>query len=580
VVNSESGAESSNVLIGRLVLGRYRIVRPIARGGMGVVYLGRVEGAAGFSKPVVIKSVLPAFGGGNDGERLFAREARIVANLQHPGIVAVIDFGKVDTAYVMVLEYVHGYHLGQWLRFVTEARKRVPTPFAVHPALCVLDALNFAHSLTRPDGSSLGIIHRDVSTGNVLIDIQGQVKLSDFGIARMADEEFKTQEGIFRGTLAFCAPEAVQGAHPSRQMDQYGAAVVLYQLLAGRNPFIGNDLPETLHRVLTHDPPPLSSLRDDVPVQIDRAIARALQKKPEERFPSVADFARAIRAGCTWSEREQAELFAAQVAIDFGGQEMADRLGLEPLPLRDAAWREVQDPVRQVPLSSSPPQIKDEVLRRDRATIPVRGASTSRTLPVADATPAQRRNPVSLIVLAVAAVAAGLVAAITLLARQPGAPAPKLVVIEKEQASSNEAPSNEATIPTSAVKTQQEKTTEPVAALPSSSATSLAIRRPATSATAEPGRGVLLARSFQRQEGKIQSCFRDHPESIEGEPHISVRFQVSASGAVQNALVSPSSVASTALGACIVSVARSTDFGPQPEPISFAIPIAARVVHH
>src|SRR6187549_1095311 len=100
--------DSARGMAGRLALGRYRVVRELARGGMGVVYLGRVEGAAGFSKPVVIKTLLSHDTYARDGELLFAREARIVSHLQHPGIVAVIDFGKVDASHVMVLEYVHG----------------------------------------------------------------------------------------------------------------------------------------------------------------------------------------------------------------------------------------------------------------------------------------------------------------------------------------------------------------------------------------------------------------------------------------------------------------------------------------
>src|SRR5688572_576402 len=152
-VAPESGSGPS--LVGQLVLGRDRIVRPLARGGMGIVYLGRVEGAAGFSKPVVIKSVIGAFGGDGENEKLFAREARIVANLQHPNIVAVIDFGKVDQSYVMVLEYVHGYHLGQWGRYVSETRGQLPVPQAVHVALRILDALAFAHGVARADGTAL-----------------------------------------------------------------------------------------------------------------------------------------------------------------------------------------------------------------------------------------------------------------------------------------------------------------------------------------------------------------------------------------------------------------------------------------
>ena len=242
------------------MLGRYRIVTPLARGGMGIIYLGRLEGAAGFSKPVVIKTVIPD-AKDDKSAQLFAREARIVSNLEHPSIVGVLDFGEADGEYVMVLEYVHGFHLGFWARFVQETRGPMPVELAVEVMLPALDALDFAHRLTRADGTPLDIVHRDVSPSNILIDHLGNVKLHDFGIARMADDEFKTQDGTFRGTLAFTAPETLQGIAASARSDLYACAVVLYQLIAGSNPFRGQQPSETLHRVITHVPPGLSSLR-------------------------------------------------------------------------------------------------------------------------------------------------------------------------------------------------------------------------------------------------------------------------------------------------------------------------------
>jgi hypothetical protein len=315
-----------------------------------------------------------------------------------------------------------------------------------------------------------------------------------------------------------------------------------------------------------------------VPDEIDAAIARALCKIPEERFASVTDFARALRSGCNWSEREQAERFSAQIALDFGGEEMASRLNLEPLPLRDASWREVQDMGRRVPLSSSPPQLKSEVLQwqRDVSTIPARDGSASRASPMVIVEPAPRRKPALWIALAALAAGAGAAAVITFLPRLQGEHSPRLVVIEKEQTWTNDL-----VIPTrSAVATQPPEAPKPESAQPSASVVGLSSNRPAATAAAPANRGVLLARAFQRQEGKIQSCFREHGASLEGDPQISVRFHVDVSGAAQNVVLSPSSVANTPLGGCITAVARATDFGPQPEAVSFAIPIAARVIHH
>jgi eukaryotic-like serine/threonine-protein kinase len=591
-VHASELVPDSNALQGQLVLGRYRVVRPLARGGMGVVYLGRVEGAAGFSKPVVIKSVIGTFGSAAESEQLFAREARIVANLQHPNIVAVVDFGKVENSHVMVLEYVHGYHLGQWLRYVTEERGPMPVRHAVHVVLCVLDALAFAHGVARADGKSLGIVHRDVSPANVLIDVKGQVKLSDFGIARSADDEFKTQEGLFRGTLPYSAPEALQGGSASPAFDQYAAAVVLYQLLAGKNPFRGAEPPETVARVLTHIPPPISTLRQDVPIGMEAAIRRALSKDPAARFPSVEDFARALRDACAWSEREAADAFAVEVATDFKGP-MAEKLGLESLAVREYSWRDAQEVTtgRRVPLSSSPPGVTSGIVaqsirsdpqfpKTDVSEVPTArvgrakmeslaaGARSSQP-PAPPVASASGRKPWIWIVLAALAAGAGSAA---VLAFAPGRETPNsrgVVVIEKHDepsvASSEPVPLAVET-PPSAVSAPS---SEPV---PSTSAHAA---RPLGRAPAPTGGAAPLAQAFQKQGGKIQRCFEQNPGSVQG---FSVRFQIDTAGKVQNAAVTPASVAATPLGACVAGVARGTTFGAQPEPVAFSIPIAARVV--
>jgi eukaryotic-like serine/threonine-protein kinase len=587
---SELAPDSSAALQGQLVLGRYRVVRPLARGGMGVVYLGRVEGAAGFAKPVVVKTVSGAFGTAGENERLFAREARIVANLHHPNIVAVIDFGKVERSHVMVLEYVHGYHLGQWFRYVTQTRGRMPVRHSIHAVLCVLDALAFAHGVARADGKALGIVHRDISPANVLIDVRGQVKLSDFGIARSADDEYKTQQGLFRGTLPYSAPEALEGGPASPAFDQYAAAVVLYQLLSGKNPFRGAEAPETIARVLTHVPPPLSTSRPDVPTSVDAAIGKALAKDPGDRFPNVEDFARALRAGCEWSEREAAEAFAAQVEADFNGP-MAETLGLESLSLREASWRDAREitPGR-LASSSSPPTgpvsvsrpitDEDRTVKGDAFDLPTAQLAGARMLelaerakpepPSAAAGPAVSHKPWAWIAFAAFAAFAGS-AAMLLLA--PWYQAPKasgVVVIEKQIESE---PASDATplAPESAAPPLASANTVAAAGMEGvPSAPLKAAGRVPTGNGAAP-----LAQAFQRQGGKIQRCFEQNPGIVQG---ISVRFQIDTAGKVQHAAVMPASVAATPLGACITGIARATTFAPQAEPVAFSIPIAARVI--
>jgi eukaryotic-like serine/threonine-protein kinase len=589
---------------GRVVLGRYRVVAPLARGGMGIVYLGRLEGAAGFSKPVVIKTVIPDAKDARAAQ-LFAREARIVSNLQHPSIVGVLDFGEVDGEYIMVLEYVHGFHLGNWWRFVQEARRRMPVAHAVEVMLPVLDALDFAHRLKRADGTPLDIVHRDISPANILIDLQGNVKLHDFGIARMADDEFKTQDGTFRGTLSFTAPETLQGVAASPRSDLYACGVVLYQLLAGSNPFRGELPSETLHRVMTHVPPRLRTLRDDVSAALDDAIARALEKEPAKRFESAGAFAAALRALRTWSEAAATAEIASVIEADFSGREMSAFLGVDSLQSRDAAWRAAQPSAASLPLGSSRPPggtPRDQIT--ETGAVAGAAASSSATLhgvPSAEllalarsgagaatkegeatfiATvpplsgsllPArlQERAPARKGVPLSAFAAGGLLLALAgvsyaWLAQKPAPPKERFLLIEKQaepEPSAAAEPSASVAVPVAAPSAEPSRSATPAAKAP----------RP----TADVA-GSSLTAAFQRQRGRIEACFRAEPTSAAQQPQLTIRFQVEASGAVRSVDLAPASVASSALGGCILGVARSTRFPAGDAPVSFTIPITAR----
>ena len=442
----------------------------------------------------------------------------------------------------------------------------------------MLDALEYAHTLTRPDGTPFGIIHRDISPGNVLIDLQGHVKLADFGIARSAEDEFKTEQGMFRGTLPFSAPEVLHGDAVDGRCDQYASAVLLYYILTGVHPFKGAETAQTITRVLTHTPPPASSIRRDVPAALDAALATAMSKEPAGRFSCAAEFAEALRAASYWSEREAALDFAAQIERDFLGN-MPARLKLEPLTDRDASWRDAQDtpdPSR-VSLSSSPPEMRSAITKRERLV-----PSDSETLKVPIETvkaigearaPRSTSTWVLVIISALAVIAAGAAVAIVLL-RPPPEVSHKVLVVEKQSES-------ESTQPLPGESSEHGLPAAPAPAPEASAAPNTPSARPGpTVAKAQPSRGEPLARAFQRQEGAIQRCFQKSPEGLEGTPRLSVKFNVDRDGRVTSAFLDPPSASGQPLGSCILGVARATNFGPQAEPVSFSIPIAARVVRH
>ena len=249
--------QSTDDLIGRVLLGRYRVVRELAKGGMGVVYLARAEGAVGFVKPVVIKLVLPEHAEDQRFVGMFVREAQILSQLRHPSVVDVLEFGEQDGAYVLVLEYVRGYNLGQWSRYLLLEKRQAPIEILIQVVIDVLEALHHAHNQRHPDGSPMQIVHRDVTPSNILIDEDGRGRLLDFGVARMrgGGHEYKTQvQGGFMGKLPYTAPEIFSGGEASPRSDLYACAVVLHEALFGRNVFRGETQAATLQRVLNHPP--------------------------------------------------------------------------------------------------------------------------------------------------------------------------------------------------------------------------------------------------------------------------------------------------------------------------------------
>jgi len=332
--------------VGSTILGRYRVVRKLARGGMGAVYLARTEGAEGFARPVVIKRVLATLMGDDEVAAMFVREARILSELQHPNITPVLDFGQdSDGAYVMVLDYVNGYHLGQWSRYRRKSSGEIPCDIVLYIMGRVLDALHYAHTLTRSDGKTVQIIHRDVTPSNVLLDLQGQVKLLDFGIARVSGDEtvMVTETPQVKGKLPYLALEIFQGKDPSARSDVYSAGVVLYELLAGHNPFMGRETADIFHKVLTENLSSVHAVRDDAPEDIDVVLAKAVNRDPAARYQSAAEFAEALSNMQERSDVAVADDLRKQVQQDFQG-EMPKALKLEPLSVRDAAWRGTIEP--------------------------------------------------------------------------------------------------------------------------------------------------------------------------------------------------------------------------------------------
>ncbi len=597
-------------LLGTKVLGRYRIVKRLARGGMGVLYLARAEGAAGFARPVVVKRILPDLTGDDAMTQMFVREARILSYLKHPGIVSVLDFTQEDSAYIMVLDYVHGFHLGRWLKYVREAHGHFPVASALQITIRVLDALHYAHELRRPDGKSLCVVHRDISPSNILVDVEGQVKLVDFGIARVMGETamYKTEDTTVKGKFPYLAPELFNGQQPTAQSDLYASGLVLHELLCGKNEFRGRDMAETLHRVFTKTPSSIAELRDDVSPEIDAIIRKSLAKTPAGRWASAGAMAEALREVRGLTENAAEAALGAQVKRDFFS-DMADVLHIEPLEVLDRAWRDgtVEVWEESPAVSERPPGSPSDAPPTGRLRVPT---STSKEMPAlvgpaqgpqkrpaAGAAAASRRSP-WLWVLVVAVALVGISALAFALVSQPDARQPQSVYVvtgstaeESEAAETTTADdTKDAALAPDAASMDDSGETSPsgpseppeekkhasrVAQRPKASA-----RRPAE--TPKPSKSVdqatLITRTFQGKKGQMERCLQQHTEAATAQERIVFKFKVSAAGAVESVTLTPASLQGVPLGACLLGVAGAIRFPPHDDKMEFAIPVSTRAV--
>jgi serine/threonine protein kinase len=573
-------------LVGRIVLGRYRIVRSIGRGGMGVIYLARSEGAAGFVKPFVIKqAALEIVAQGDSMITQLAREARIMSNLRHPGIVSVIDFAQDAGSYLLVLDYVQGYNLGQWRKYVQHAGRSFSAEFALHVVERVLDALDYAHTLTRSDGEPLDIVHRDISPGNVLLDIEGRVKLADFGVARMSDDRTEASDGqMIKGKISYMAPELFAHAPPTPSSDVYGCAVMLHELLVGRNEFKADNVQMTAMRVMQHVPSNVSSVRGDVAPGLDRVMQKALAKSQSARFASAREFAEALNRLRTVPPETTARRLAAVVREDFNDARMADFLGVEDPTTLERAWRETSVTTQTETLALSrnvvaPEAIPDVPVYVDDSVPPP--GMTAPSVPTVAAAPvalAAKPGPIRgapgfswSMALGLGGLVAGACALIIVLRSRSTPDAPERVIVVDSRAG--------ASVPTSATSLADPAPTAVPSAAPATDpprASGAASAVGATPASASDGSAQALSRVLARRQDQIANCFASRATDVSGTPGLSVRFEVDASGHVISAHVLPAALAATPLGQCIETVARDTDFGPQPRPLSFRIPMTAR----
>jgi serine/threonine protein kinase len=272
--------------------GPYKLLERVAVGGMAEVFRAKRSGVEGFEKIVAVKRILPHLSDNKEFVDMFVDEAKLVAGLTHPNIVQIFDLGKIDKTYYIAMEYVPGKDLRTILRCARERGLRLPLDLSVLVVSRVCAALEYAHRARDDQGRAMRIVHRDISPQNILISFEGDVKLTDFGIAKAATKATSTDSGALRGKLLYMSPEQAWGKPMDRRSDVFSLGIVFYEMVTDQKPFLGTSEMSILETVRECRISPPTSFNARLPEKIEKVILKALERDPDDRYQDAAEMAR------------------------------------------------------------------------------------------------------------------------------------------------------------------------------------------------------------------------------------------------------------------------------------------------
>ena len=273
---------------------RYEMTRKLAEGGMGVVYEAVQLGAGNFRKVVAVKLIREEYSAIEEFQNNFIGEARLVADLIHTNIVQTYHLGKIGGQYYMVMEFVRGVNLEQFIEQHRRQRIPVPVDLAVFITSRVARGLAYAHTKCDRDGRHLNIVHRDIGPKNILMALEGDVKLTDFGIAKALDLMYNEEGKVIAGKDEYLSPEQANYGITDARADLFPLGIVLTELLLGKNVFRSSDRAQSRRNILGMTIPRFSSLRPDIDEKLEAIIQRALERDRDRRYQSALEMLTAL----------------------------------------------------------------------------------------------------------------------------------------------------------------------------------------------------------------------------------------------------------------------------------------------
>jgi serine/threonine protein kinase len=274
--------------------GPYLLIRREATGGMAEVWRAKRSGVEGFEKVVALKRILPHLSDNKEFVDMFIDEAKMVAGLAHPNIVQIFDLGRLERSYYIAMEFVQGHDLRTIMRRARERGMRLPLDLSVLIASRVCLALEFAHRKRDDQGQPMMIVHRDVSPQNILISLEGEVKLTDFGIAKAATKASITDAGALRGKLLYMSPEQAWGKPLDRRSDIFSLGLVLYEMITDNRPFMAGTETSILEAVRQCQIASPTSLNPRIPERLEEVVMMALQREPDYRYQDAGEMYRGL----------------------------------------------------------------------------------------------------------------------------------------------------------------------------------------------------------------------------------------------------------------------------------------------
>ncbi len=273
---------------------RYRVVERLEAGGMAEVFRGEAVSVQGFKKSIAIKRVLPHLAQNKNFIAMFLDEARLGARLNHANIVQVFDIGAADNTYFIVMEFIDGGNLRSMMESLRKQGRTVPLKEACWICMEACRGLSYAHESIDEQGDPLEIVHRDISPPNIMLSRRGEVKLTDFGLAKATTQLEKTDPGVVKGKYSYLSPEAASGLGVDARADLFSLGIVLWEMLTGRRLFQGDNDYQTVKLVQQANVPSLVGHHVEIDHEFEGIMQKALAREPAERFASARDFGDAL----------------------------------------------------------------------------------------------------------------------------------------------------------------------------------------------------------------------------------------------------------------------------------------------